>query len=201
VFDGYSLGEPVCFVSECAEGGMHINPEYGVVELVPNDGGHEIVATGLINDAMPMLRYRTGDQATPGDGTPCRCGRALPTLGAIAGRVDEMVVTPEGTSVGPAALSLAFQSVPHLRESQIVQDSPAAIALALCVAPAYGPADEQFLIAELRKRLGLRLRIDLSYVDAVPRTVSGKQRLVISRLSRGAPSAGSSGISSPAEPR
>jgi phenylacetate-CoA ligase len=182
VWNGYSLGEPVCFVSECAAGSMHVSPEYGVVELVEHDGGHEIIATGLINDAMPMLRYRTGDQAAPGTDTPCRCGRALPTIAAIRGRVDELVVTPEGTSVGPAALSLAFQSVPHLREAQIVQDAPEAITLRLCVAPAYGAADERFLLAELRKRLGPRLRIDLDYLPAVPRTVSGKQRLVVTSL-------------------
>jgi len=182
VWNGYSLGEPVCFASECAAGSLHVSPEYGVVELVELDGATEIVATGLINDAMPMLRYRTGDRAVPGDAAPCRCGRALPTIGAITGRVDEVVVTPEGTSVGPAALSLAFQGVPHLRESQIVQDSPEAITLRLCVAPAYGPADERTLLAELRKRLGPRLRIDIEHVAAVPRTVSGKQRLVTSRL-------------------
>ena len=67
-------------------------------------------------------------------------------------RVDDMVVTPEGVTVGPAALSLAFQSVPNLREAQIVQDSADRIELALAVTPAYGPADEQFLVAELRKR-------------------------------------------------
>jgi phenylacetate-CoA ligase len=184
VFNGYSLGEPVCFVTECPEGSMHVSPEYGVVELVETDDGHEIVATGLINEAMPFLRYRTGDLAKPGDGAPCRCGRGLPTIGAILGRVDDVVVTPEGVTVGPAALSLAFQSVANLREAQIVQDSTDRIALALAVTPAYGPADEQFLLAELRKRLGLRLAIDLAYVDAVPRTSGGKQRLVVSSLKR-----------------
>ena len=164
---------------------MHISPEYGVVELVETEGGHEIVATGLINDAMPFIRYRTGDLAVPGDGAPCRCGRGLPTLGAIIGRVDDVVMTPEGAAVGPAALSLAFQGVPNLRESQIVQDSPDRIALVLAVTPAYGPADEQFLLAELRKRLGLRLVIDVSYVDVVPRTSGGKQRLIVSSLKRG----------------
>ena len=63
----------------------------------------------------------------------------LPTLGAIIGRVDDVVMTPEGVAVGPAALSLAFQGVPNLRESQIVQDSTDRIALALAVTPAYGP--------------------------------------------------------------
>jgi len=183
VYNGYSLGEPVCFVSECKEGSLHESPEFGVIEYVPlEDGTHEIVATGLINEAMPMLRYRTGDTATPGTGAPCPCGRGLPTVSQIAGRVDEVVVTPEGTSVGPAALSLAFQGVQNLRESQIVQDSPAAITVKLCVTPSYTPSDETFLIAELRKRLGTRLRIELDYVAAVPRTVSGKQRLVVSTV-------------------
>lgn len=182
VFSGYSLGEPVCAVTECPYGAMHVTTEYGVVELVEGSGGHEIVATGLINEAMPMLRYRTGDHSSPTDGAPCRCGRGLPTIGPIVGRVDEMVVTPEGASVGPAALSLAFQAVPHLRDAQIVQDAAAAITLRLAVAPGWGPAAEQFLLGELRKRLGARLRIDLAYVAAIDKTVAGKQRLVVSRL-------------------
>jgi phenylacetate-CoA ligase len=177
VFNGYSLGEPVCFVTECERGGMHVSPEYGVVELVDN----EIVATGLINDAMPLLRYRTGDTATPDDRT-CDCGRALPMLGPITGRVDEMVLTPEGTSVGPASLSLAFQSVPNLLESQIRQDMQAAIDLDIVVTPTFTAANETFMLGELRKRLGLTLRIDVKRVDAIAKTVSGKQRLVISRL-------------------
>lgn len=181
VHNGYSLGEPVCFVTECERGGMHVSPEYGVVEFVESGGEHEIVATGLINDAMPMIRYRTGDIAAP-EGTACACGRQLPTVGAILGRIDDTVATPEGASVGPAALSLAFQAVPNLRESQIEQHDVAAIALRLAVTPAWTPANEQFLLAELRKRLGLTLRIAIEYVDAVPRTVSGKQKLIVSSL-------------------
>lgn len=186
VFNGYSLGEPVCAISQCSDGGMHISPEYGIVELVPDGDSHEIVATGLINDAMPLLRYRTGDRAVPGDGLRCVCGRGLPTIGAITGRIDDMVETPDGSLVGPAALSLAFQSVANLRESQIVQDTPAAIVIKLAVGSSYGPADESFLLAELRKRLGSKLRIDLEYVEQVPKTVSGKQPLVVSRLRKSA---------------
>jgi phenylacetate-CoA ligase len=183
VFNGYSLGEPVCFVSECERGGMHVSPEFGVVELVEEAGGQEIVATGLINDAMPLIRYKTGDYASFDD-RACACGRALPTLGPITGRVDEMVLTPEGTSVGPASLSLAFQSVPNLLESQIVQDSAQAIALKCVVTPAFTPANEAFMLQELRKRLGLTLRIDVEYVPSIGKTVSGKQRLVVSSLKR-----------------
>jgi phenylacetate-CoA ligase len=181
VFNGYSLGEPVCFVSECSHGSMHISPEYGVIELVEQDGKYEVVATGLVNDAMPLLRYRTGDEATPST-IACSCGRGLPTIGPILGRVDEFVITPEGSAVGPASLSLAFQSIANLRESQIHQMSSDRIRLLLNVTSQYGAADEACLIAELRKRLGLRLRIDVEYVTAIPKTVSGKQRLVVSGL-------------------
>jgi phenylacetate-CoA ligase len=184
VLNGYSLGEPVCAITECPTGSMHISTEYGVVELVPDGDEHEVVATGLINDAMPMLRYRTGDKAIPGDGKPCSCGRGLPCIGKIIGRVDEMVQTPEGTVVGPAALSLAFQSVPNLRESQIIQDSPRAITVKIAVGELFTKANEAFLVDELRKRLGTTLTIEISYVPAIPRTVSGKQRLVITSLRR-----------------
>lgn len=181
VFNGYSLGEPVCFASECPQGGMHVSSEYGVIELVDGADGAEIVATGLINDAMPMLRYRTGDRVASRAAPPCSCGRGLPTIGPILGRVDEMVVTPEGTSVGPAALSLAFQAVPNLKDSQIEQSSPQSIKLRIEVTPKFDKENEAFLLEQLRKRLGLTLKIHLEYVDAIPKTVSGKQRLIISR--------------------
>jgi hypothetical protein len=95
-----------------------------------------------------------------------------------------MVQTPEGTVVGPAALSLAFQSVPNLRESQIIQDSPRAITVKIAVGELFTKANEAFLVDELRKRLGTTLTIEISYVPAIPRTVSGKQRLVITSLRR-----------------
>jgi phenylacetate-CoA ligase len=183
VFDGYSQGEQVAFISQCPMGSMHISPEYGVVELVEHDGMHEIVATGLMNQAMPLLRYRTGDTAIPDGGASCSCGRGLPTIRSLVGRIDDMVVTPEGTTVGPTALGLAFKVIPELCEAQIVQSSPEAIAVSLVVTPKFGPSHEARVREELHKRLGQRIRIDVGYVDAIPKTVSGKQRLIVVKRS------------------
>jgi phenylacetate-CoA ligase len=181
VFDGYSLGEQVVFISQCPEGSMHISSEYGVVELVERNGAQEIVATGLMNPAMPLLRYRTGDTALPDDGAPCKCGRGLPTVRSLVGRIDDMVATPEGAAVGPAPLSLAFQAIPELREAQIAKSSPAAITVSLVVTPSFGPTNEALVHSELHKRLGHRIKIDVKYVDAIPKTVSGKQQLIVKR--------------------
>jgi acyl-coenzyme A synthetase/AMP-(fatty) acid ligase len=94
-----------------------------------------------------------------------------------------MVVTPEGTTVGPTALGLAFKVIPELCEAQIVQSSPAAITVSLVVTPKFGPSHEVRVREELHKRLGHRIRIDVACVDAIPKTVSGKQRLIVVKRS------------------
>ncbi len=127
--NSYSLGELVAYVSQCPEGDLHVTTEYGVIELLDLDGhgATEIVATGLINKGMPLLRYRTGDLATAAEPGTAQCGRGLPTLADLVGRIDDVVHTPEGAVVGPAPMSLAFQRVPNLRRAQVRQDSPDAL--------------------------------------------------------------------------
>ena len=53
---------------ECDRGRLHVVPEVGLIEILREDGSPcdpgevgEIVATGLVNEGMPLLRYRTGD--------------------------------------------------------------------------------------------------------------------------------------------
>jgi phenylacetate-CoA ligase len=181
VQNSYSLGELVTYVSECDEGDLHVSTENGVVELLDRDGGTEIVATGLTNLGMPLLRYRTGDLAVAGSG-PARCRRGLPVLAELTGRIDDAVRTPEGSVVGPAPMSLAFQKVPNLRRAQVRQDSVDRLQVLLEVTDAYGPRDQAFLESELHRRLGPTIRLEIEVVDALPRTSGGKERLVVSSV-------------------
>lgn len=183
VFNGYSLGELVAYVSECPLGGLHVSTEYGVLELEDGSVGREIVATGLINKGMPLVRYRTGDLAEA-SAEACRCGRTLPLLSELQGRADDVVHTPEGAVVGPAPMSLAFQRVPRLRRAQVHQDDPGCMRVLIEPADGFTDDDQAFLDAELRKRLGTALRIDYERVDALPRTSGGKERLIVSSVGR-----------------
>ena len=186
VFNGYSLGELVAYVSECPLGRLHTSTEYGVLELERGESGSEIIATGLINWAMPLLRYRTGDLATA-SAEPCPCGRTLPVMDTLEGRTDDVVRTPEGSVVGPAPMSLAFQRVPRLRRAQVHQADSSAITVLLEVAPGFSADDAAFLEVELRKRLGQSLVIALEMVTSIERTSGGKERLVISTVGRKPP--------------
>lgn len=184
VFDGYGLAEMTAFISQCPEGSMHVSPEYGVVELVGEHGAEELVTTGLANWGMPLLRYRTGDRSTRGDGQ-CPCGRALPTVGAIHGRVDDRVVTPDGATVGPAPLSLAFQGCRGVREAQVVQDSVEEATVLLVVTPEFDEGEHSRLRAELADRLGHAIRLRFELVPELPRTPAGKRRLIVSSIAHG----------------
>lgn len=186
VTNAYSLGELVAFVTECPEGDLHVSSEYGVLELVDVDGlgSTEIVATGLINRGMPLLRYRTGDLAVAAEPGTAHCDRGLPILQDLIGRIDDVVRTPEGAVVGPAPMSLAFQRVPNLRRAQVHQSSPEALDVLIETADGWTPDNLQFLERELRKRLGERIALRFEQVTELPRTRGGKERLVVSSIER-----------------
>jgi phenylacetate-CoA ligase len=187
VFDYYGGAEMAAFVSQCEQGSYHVNPEFGIVEILrdgrpalPGETG-EIVATGFINPVMPLIRYATGDVAAWAT-AECTCGRAFPTLTGIEGRKDDVIITPEGRRIG--RLDPIFKAVASIYESQIVQDKPDHVEVQL-VASALPPEEEAALIKELRNRLGPSMRIDIVRVQRIQRTAGGKLRTVVNLVSEG----------------
>ncbi len=125
---------------------------------------------------MPLLRYRTGDQAVA-SGERCPCGRAFPVVERILGREDDVIVTPEGRLIG--RLDPIFKVVKTLHETRIVQDRRNHVRVEV-VSGTRVPADElAALERELRHRLGPCMEIDFVHVPAIPRTASGKLRQVV----------------------
>jgi phenylacetate-CoA ligase len=185
VFDQYGSAEMVAFVAQCEHGTYHVNPEFGVVELLrngtpvgPGETG-EVVATGFINHVMPLIRYRLGDTATWADDR-CTCGRAFPALARIEGRVDDVVITPEGRRVG--RLDPIFKSVTGIVESRIVQDERDHLVIEAVTVGRLTAAQESTLRDELARRLGASMRVDFHYVSSIPRTIRGKRRSVVSTV-------------------
>jgi phenylacetate-CoA ligase len=188
VYDQYGSAEMVAFVSQCSLGSYHIMSDFGVIEILDDRGNPvapgeegEVIATGFINRAMPLVRYRLGDRAIA-EGATCQCGMGHPTIRGIVGREDDVVVTPDGRRIG--RLDPIFKAVSSLHEARIVQLSLDRLRLELVVSQSFSPNEE----AELRRQLGLRvgssMQVEVAYVESIPRTKSGKLRLVESPFAR-----------------
>jgi phenylacetate-CoA ligase len=121
--DIYGLAEMIGpgVASECTEqAGAHVCEDHVVVEVVDPESGAllpegvegELVFTSLTREAMPLLRYRTGDLASLSRG-PCACGRTLARISRIKGRTDDMLVV-RGVNVFPSEVEATLLSVPGL---------------------------------------------------------------------------------------
>ncbi len=128
VFDLYGQAERVVAATECEQhAGLHINPEYGIFEILkdgmdaaPGTMG-EVIGTGLNNFVMPLIRYRTGDLATLAT-HPCACGREMPLLAGIQGRKGDVIRTPDGRIVPGNGLMGAFHGIANIKRSQVIQE-------------------------------------------------------------------------------
>jgi phenylacetate-CoA ligase len=186
VFDQYGNAEMAAFAGQCEHGQYHLNPEYGIAELLDESGNAvgpgeigQLVVTGFLNKAMPLIRYQIGDSAILSD-VPCACGRHFPVLQEIVGRRDDLIKTRSGRIVG--RLDPIYKGLAGVRESQIVQPDIDNIVVYIVTASGYEAWMEDSLLKELKKRVGLDINITVSYVPEIPRTSSGKMRAVISHV-------------------
>lgn len=188
VYDWYGSAELAFSAGQCEQGNYHLNSEFGIVEIV-RDGervgqgeiGH-VVCTGLLNYAMPLIRYDVGDTAALSD-KKCSCGRDLQLIDSIEGRVEDIIRTPEGRMVG--RLDPVFKEVHNVLEAQIVQETMDTITVNLVPAEGYTESDSRNLEIALRKRIGHQVKIRVMFVDQIPRTRVGKFKFVMSRVESG----------------
>jgi phenylacetate-CoA ligase len=183
VFDHYAQSEAVCVAMQCAHGRMHILPAAGVVEILREDGTPcapgevgEIVATGLLNDAMPLIRYRLGDYAAWAVEQTCPCGNVHPIIDNLEGRVDDYLVTTDGRKIG--RLSTAMKRSPTIHSAQIVQDRPGHAFLLVRPGDGYGTKDVNLVRDDILERIG-SFNLEILEVREIPKTPQGKTSLVI----------------------
>lgn len=189
VFDYYGMSEAVLFGGECgASDGYHLNAEIGICEVVDAGGAPlppgrhgRVLGTGLVNHAMPLLRYEIGDVSALRD-EPCPCGRTLPRLDAVTTKAEDIVVTPDGRMISSSALTHPFKPLDRIEKSQIVQEAIDRMVIRIVPRDGYTEAHTRHLIEEMRQRVGEAMTIDVMLVDDIPRAASGKYRWVISKL-------------------
>jgi phenylacetate-coenzyme A ligase PaaK-like adenylate-forming protein len=185
VFDQYGCTEICVFASQCQEGAMHVSPDYGVLEIVDDDGKPvpvgttgEIICTGLVNDAHVLIRYRLGDRGALSD-APCRCGSPLPVLKSIEGRTGDVFVLPNGRRLG--ILGDEMYGVSSVAEWQLVQEAPDLFTMYVVPAKGYTPTDSEQILKNLSHDMP-GVNIHIKTVPAIERGPGGKRALYVSLL-------------------
>jgi phenylacetate-CoA ligase len=180
VADTYSCEEAGYVALQCPESDhYHVQSEGVLVEILddrdapclPGQVGR-VVVTVLHNFAMPLVRYDVGDYAEPGE--PCPCGRGLPVLRRILGRVRNMLRLRSGECYWPMLGTRSFPKIAPITQHQFVQKSFDCIDLRVVTARPLTPDEERQLRAHVESRLPVPLRLEFVYVDEIVRAPSGK---------------------------
>ena len=153
--DIYGLSEVIGpgVACECyqAADGLHVNEDHFLVEAVNGATGEpvpdgtlgELVFSTVTREALPLLRYRTGDVASLRRGT-CECGRTLVRMSKVAGRRDDMLVL-RGVNVYPSEVERVLLAEPGICPDYLLvvdEREPASRLIACCeyiTAGAAGP--------------------------------------------------------------
>jgi len=187
VYEEYGAVEDVLYVCECEYGNMHINPDAGILEVVdenyqPVEPGQEgeVLGTGFIRFAQPMIRYRIGDRAIISP-DPCPCGRQMPVLQEVIGRLEDTVYGPDGRRM--VRFHGIFTDQPNIREGQVIQESLTHIRVRVVPKSGFGPSDKQDIIYRIQQRLTDKVKVTLELIPHIERTSHGKFRAVVSNLS------------------
>jgi len=188
VYEEYSTVENVLFASECEHGSLHVSPEVGVVEILRPDGqpcepgeAGEVVATCLLRDYMPFIRFRLGDVAR-WSAHPCACGRPLPVLEEVVGRLEDVVIGPDGRRM--VRFHGLYVGLPDIQCGQVVQEARDRLTVRLQTGGALAEQTRDTVVQRVRERLGSEIQVRIEEVREIPRDASGKIRAVVSRLDR-----------------
>jgi phenylacetate-CoA ligase len=184
VADCYGAREMATIAYECPDGGLHVN-ETHIVEILtdgetalPGQLG-EVVITSLIQKGMPFIRYKIGDMAISDPGR-CPCGRGLPLLKEISGRIDDFLVTVDGQFVSGGIFSFFLGQRPEIARYRVYQPDRRNLEVRLQCRQKINPGFIDSIRNEIKKRFGDTMHIDVKLVDSFELTPDGKHRLVVS---------------------
>jgi phenylacetate-CoA ligase len=188
VVDMYSAEEVGYIALQCPEHQhYHVQSESLLVEVLDDDGNAcrpgetgRVVVTDLHNFAMPLVRYEIGDYAEVG--TPCPCGRGLPVLARISGRVRNMLVTADGRRYFPHFGTRSMPGLEVLRQHQFVQKSLQLVEGRLVSSRPLTTAEEEALRRHVLSRLPAGFEVRFSYCERIARSPTGKFEDFMSEL-------------------
>ncbi|MBA7664552.1 Phenylacetate-coenzyme A ligase [subsurface metagenome] len=186
VFDFYGSREVSAMSAECPQHkGYHISAENVVLEFIkdnkpvpPGETG-KILVTDLHNYAMPFIRYENGDLGVP-SGEKCSCGRGLPLMHSVEGRITDTLVIGNKFISSPS-LTLIFKDLP-VKQYQLVQETESELTIKIVKTDEYTDNHTEQILKLMQTYVGSNVKLNLQFVSQIPPTKSGKYRFIISKV-------------------
>lgn len=176
----YGSSETGHIAAECPYGRLHVAAENVIVET---DADGELLLTDLTNFAMPLIRYRIGDLGRLDEA--CPCGLSLPVLALEMGRIEDLVVLPDGRRLDAGVFDVVVDELTKLRvpfrQFRVIQH--ALDRFEVLIAGAAGLDGASVAVARrLVEVLGWPVIVDIRAVDTIPPERTGKRRRFISHV-------------------
>jgi len=189
IADYYGQAERIAFAFGFAPTQYFFLPGYSYVELLPHssDGSapaFEIVGTSLWNEAMPLVRYRTGDLLrlpwNYGDTEIEQITYGMCAFEGVIGRDQEVLYAPDRMRV-LTGIDHIQREVEHIVRIQVVQEALDRVLIRVVPARGFSEADAKRLERNARNKIPRSIDVRIEVTETLERTQQGKTPFVIHR--------------------
>lgn len=160
-------------------------PTYGITEF--NEVTNELIATGFINKAMPLIRYRLTDSVSNFEKKPQDKNICLyPIIDSIEGREEDYTYDENNNLIAPAIVTFPFKHLKYIEAAKIVQNEINSFELILEIV--VDQKDENLkkevdnLIKDFYKIYGDKANFEIIFTNKIPLGKSGKFRWIECRI-------------------
>jgi phenylacetate-CoA ligase len=186
ISDWYSQSEYVVSMGQCECGKYHLTDEKGILTTLEDSWGNEkIIGTSLYNYSMPFINYEIGDIIGM-DGNQCDCGRKLTPITSILGRLNDILLTPDGRAISGGGMdhyikhqiTFKMSNIPdYLKINQYDRYN---YSIELFFSRGSSDDDIDAFISGLKKLIGADINIKVVHLSQMPET--NKWKIIESRL-------------------
>ena len=190
LFNTYGSREFMSIAGECEKhAGMHVNCENILLEAAAGAiqansasrfaaGASDFLVTDLHNYGMPFLRYAIGDIGVLDD-SPCSCGRGMPRIVSIEGRVLDVLRSADGRVIPGELFPHVLKEIPEVLEFRVTQTALTKLVMEAVLTAELSEKSKGILGSEILKAFGPQTELEIRRVEAIPRLTSGKRRVTI----------------------
>lgn len=186
VYDSYSGVEACGLISECEYGRLHISPDVAIIEIIKEDGTHalpgetgEAICTGFLNYDQPLIRYRIGDIIRLSENQTCTCGREMPCIDEIVGRLEDIIIGKDGREM--VRFHGIFINIPKIIEAQVIQHTLQDFEIKIVCNESLDENELNTIKSRMKSQLG-EINLKINPVDYIQRETNGKLKAVISHV-------------------